>query len=175
MGEIRSTMDLVMERTRHLSLSPEEKARQQREEVEKRLQGLLQQYADGVFGVDELGERIAALQTELKTSDRQLPLQAVLKRIDPGHDNRRWLDLLAELAPAVRDPLQEALTSHNRQQGDLIRESQARIRENLDRRHDIRGSAVVPNPQGDAAYREHLSNLRRQTQNLIEAIAERIR
>jgi uncharacterized small protein (DUF1192 family) len=174
MGEIKSTLDLVMERTRHLSLSAEEKARQQREDFEKRLHGLLQQYADGALSVDELGERIAALQTECKITGRQIPLQAVFKRIDPKGDNQCWLDFLAELAPAVRDPLQEALSAHRRQQAGLMRECEARIREDLARRHGIEGSAVVPNPQRDAAYGEHLAALRHQTQSRIEAISPRV-
>jgi hypothetical protein len=174
MGEIKSTMDLVMERTRHLSLSAEEKARQRREDFEKRLQGLLQQYADGAVTADQVADRIAGLQTERNITDRQLPVRAVFKRIDPDQDNRCWLALLARLAPSVQEPLQEVLAVYNRQRTDLLQKSEARMREDLARDHAILGSAVVPNPERDAACREKMTVLQQQTKSRIAAINKQI-
>lgn len=91
MGEIKSTLDLVMERTRHLSLSSEEKKRQQKEAFKKRLNGLLANFADGSLTVDALQNRISQLQKKLKVDDRKIVLSAIGERIDPGGDNRHWL------------------------------------------------------------------------------------
>ena len=54
MGEIKSTLDLVMEKTRHLTLSREEKEEQKRVEVNKRLKGLVQKYQDNLLKKDRL-------------------------------------------------------------------------------------------------------------------------
>ena len=54
MGEIKSTLDLVMEKTRHLTLSQKEKDGQKQIEVNKRLKGLLQKYRDNLLREEQL-------------------------------------------------------------------------------------------------------------------------
>lgn len=170
MGDIKSTLDLVMERTRHLSLSAEEKTRQQRDAFQKRLNGLLQQYADDALAIDALQDRIAALQSELQVTDPQALLQAVFSRIDPENSNRRWLDLVAELMPAARQGLEEVLADCRQQQTDLLQVSEQRLQDRFARHHGISGSALQPNPQKDHRYRESLAELHQSTRSRIEAL-----
>lgn len=174
MGEIKSTLDLVMERTRHLSLSDEEKQRQQAEAFEKRLQGLLQQYADGALSIEQLRERIAALETDLQTSDRQILRAAVVKRVDPDRDNTQWIDLLAKEAPALCGPLQAGLEAYRRKRAELLATGAQDQREGLARRHGIAGTAVVPNPLQDPVCQERLAALREETQTGFEALLDQI-
>ena len=174
MGEIKSTLDLVMERTRHLSLSDEEKQRQQAEAFEKRLQGLLQQYADGALSIEQLRERIVTLETELKTPDRQILRAAVVKRIDPDRDNARWLDLLAQETPAVCGPLQASLDAYRTRRAELLEAAAQEQREGLARRHGIAGTAVAPNPRQDPVCQERLAALRKKTQIGFEALLDQI-
>jgi hypothetical protein len=54
MGEIKSTLDLVMEKTKDLTLSSEEKKAQKQKEIENRIKGLLQKYQDGFLSKSEL-------------------------------------------------------------------------------------------------------------------------
>ncbi len=46
MGEIKSTLDLVMDKTRHLTLSDEEKQEQKEKEFKKNLKGPTQKFQD---------------------------------------------------------------------------------------------------------------------------------
>ena len=101
MAEIKSTLDLVMERTRHLTMSTEERAGQQKKDFEKKLNGLLQQYEDKVLALDELMERISALKADQHLDDDLSVASAVVQRIQPGMDNAHWLALIKRLAPAV--------------------------------------------------------------------------
>ena len=174
MGEIKSTLDLVMERTRHLSLSDEEKQLQQTEAFEKRLQGLLQQYDDGALTVDKLRERIVALEAALQTTDRQVVLAAVVKRVDPDRENAHWLDLLAQESPDLCEPLQTDLEAYRRKRAELLAAGAQDQREALARRHGIMGTAVVPNPRQDPACRERLAALRKQTHADFEALLDEI-
>lgn len=54
MTEIKSTLDLVMEKTRHLSFSEQEKKDQHSEEFAKRIKGLIQQYQDQKLKAENL-------------------------------------------------------------------------------------------------------------------------
>jgi hypothetical protein len=172
MGEIKSTLDLVLERTRHLSLSDEEKARQQKADFDKRLQGLLQQYADGVLSVDALQDRTASLRAELGVKDRGVLEAAIVGRIDPDRDNRRWLELVGASAPALRRPLEDILADFSHRKGETLHKSQDRLRESLASRHGIAGPAVVPNPLKDRSCRADLAALRQQAVDRLEAALE---
>lgn len=172
MGEIKSTLDLVMERTRHLSLSEDEKRRQRESDFEKRLQGLLQQYADSALSTEALMDRMGALQAELNFGDRAAIAKIVIGRVDPRQDNKHWLALLAHLSPATCAPLEDTLAAYNRQQAVLMETAGEQQRTRLAREHGIHGSAILPNPQKEASYQERLAALRSETQAGIAALAK---
>ena len=54
MAEIKSTLDLVMEKTKNLSLSDEERQGQKNKEIESRICGLLQKFNDQALNIDNL-------------------------------------------------------------------------------------------------------------------------
>ena len=170
MGEIKSTLDLVMERTRHLSLTPEEKARQRKVDFEKRLLGLLQQYKDEKLSVQELLARIEKLQNETVTEDAQLVLAIVCKRIDPDEDNRAWIALLASLAPQCTKPLDDALAHHRDQKAHLLLTAKQKSVDRLAREYAIHGSAVLPDPEQDEDCRQDLKALRETTLAEIQTL-----
>ncbi|MEN6332000.1 MAG: hypothetical protein ABFD57_08435 [Smithella sp.] len=172
MGEIKSAIELAMERTRNMSLSEEEKVQHHKDEFEKLLQGALQRYSDEVMSIDEFRERILELQSELHISDSQLVIKAVLKRIDPDEENERWLSLLSVLAPVLTDSLQEMLSDYSEQHSTLLQAARKQMLEQLAQRHGITGSAIVPNPDKSASYQHGISVLRRETRSRIDAIAQ---
>ncbi len=174
MGEIKSTLDLVMERTRHLSLTDEEKKRQRAADFEKRLQGLLQQYADGAETVETFRQRLTDLETETASGGQSVLVAAVARCIDPDGDNARWLELLDQVAPGLRQPLGDALDAHRAKQDALMAAGAQDQLGRLGHDNGISGSAVVPNPQQDPACRERLVALREETRTEIEAIAGQI-
>ena len=54
MAEIKSTLDLVMEKTKNLSLSSEERQAQKNQEIESRIRGLLQKFKDRALNSERL-------------------------------------------------------------------------------------------------------------------------
>ena len=160
MGEIKSTLDLVMARTRHLSLSDEEKARQQKEAFDRRLQGLLQQVADGALTIDAARDRIAALQAELSVNEPQMVAAGIVGRIDPERNNRVWLDFLSLWASKAAEPVKATLSAYREHRNRLLQEGEKQQRERLAQKHAISGTAVMPNPLKEPGCREHLGKLR---------------
>ncbi len=171
MAEIKSTLDLVMERTRHLSQSTAEKEAQRRGDFEKRLQGLLQQYADGALTAKGFSERASALQSEAGIESQHLVTQVVIRRIDPNQDSGPWLTLLEPLSPGICASLKEILAGYERRQTDLLKAGKETLRQELDRRHGIAGSAVVPNPLSSPAYQEDIAALKQETLSQIDALS----
>jgi hypothetical protein len=68
MAEIKSTIDLIMERTKSLAASPEERESYQRQEREKRLRGLVQRLLDDNLTLDGVKDKLAK---EKKTALRR--------------------------------------------------------------------------------------------------------
>jgi len=169
MGEIKSTLDLVMERTQNMSLSDEEKARQQRDEYEKRLQGLLQKYADGGYGLDRLQAEIGRLQQSMRFNDQTALRNAVRRRIEPDGNPGRWLDLMARLAPEISRSLADILKTYRTRRDECIETAERRLRRRLIQAHGIAGSAVSPNPRKDRRCRDDLSALRREAEDRLTA------
>ena len=173
MGEIKSTLDLVMERTRHLSLTAEEKAQQQRTEFEKRLKGLLQQYADEILTARVLMKRLDALKAETGVDDAQPVLTLIYQRVDPDEDNQAWINLLASLLPEGARPLDDLLVGYRDQKAVLLRAGKQKAEERLARDHAIHGSAVLPDPMQDDTCRQQLATLREKALEQIGAFRAR--
>ena len=171
MAEIKSTLDLVMERTRHLSMSSEEKTQQQRVDFEKRLAGLLQKFDDKALKVADLLNQIKRLQEEMKMSEPKVVEKAVLTRIDPDQDNDHWLTLIDGLTPPARVSLKNILTTYNDKKAELYQNSVHALLNRFNRYHGITGSAVMPNPQKDPQYQKDLAALLSEIQAKIAAIS----
>ena len=170
MGEIKSTLDLVMERTRNLSMTPEEKARQRKADFEKRLQGLLNKYEDQVLSVDNLLVRITELQKELKINDPQEVIKTVLARINPDQDSKHWLDLVERLEQKIVEPLKTILSEYRQQKNDLLAAMQHESLAQLSEGHGISGSAVVPNPYRNRQFMENLAGIQEKIRADIKSI-----
>ena len=95
MGEIRSTLDIIMEKTRDLSLSPEEKRKLKRQEWLGKARGWVQKYQDDLIDVYEVK---AALQKlgESEGADHLLR-EEIIAAIEPGGRNGKHWDLLENL------------------------------------------------------------------------------
>ena len=61
-AEIKSTLDLVMEKTRNLTLSSEEKQAQKQIDVENRIKGLVQKFEDGLLTGNQLKRNYDSLK-----------------------------------------------------------------------------------------------------------------
>ena len=64
MTEIKSTMDIIMEKAKKFSVTEEEKKAFRRHELEGRIKGLIQKYLDALVDLEKLKEDIGALRKE---------------------------------------------------------------------------------------------------------------
>ena len=100
MGEIKSTLDLVMEKTKNLSLSSEERQAQKNQEIESRIRGLLQKFKDQVLKVENLKAEYQKLQKDYDLSENAPLIKEICGQIELGADNHAWLELLVQLKVA---------------------------------------------------------------------------
>jgi hypothetical protein len=165
MGEIRSTVDLIMEKTRDLSLSPEEKETLRGQEWLGKARGWVQKYLDELI-------RLEDLKREIRNLGASEGMEGVLKEeiiapVDPGEDQQRRWEALEALWQIPQRAYAEMLI---RCQDSLSQAEGKRMGGMLDRlkQRGISGTAVIPNinqdPEWDsfraATVRECKENLR---------------
>ena len=88
MGEIKSTLDLVLEKTRHLSLSSEEKQDLAAQEIEKRIKGMLQKYQNGLLTPEELKSEYGSIIKDDKLTVGRILIKESIGRLDLLKANR---------------------------------------------------------------------------------------
>ena len=157
MGEIKSTLDLVMEKTRHLKLSQEEKEEQKQDEIQKRIKGLIFKYQDKLINKQQLKKDLEDLRSSYRETADQVLRREILGGVDLDKDNTSHLELLKEICGLEVSGLEAVLHDY---QG-LIRESAdnraKEAKESLFKKRFISGSAVIPNLGRDT---EWLANVR---------------
>jgi hypothetical protein len=159
MAEIKSTMDLVLEKTRNLTLSSEDKEKLAREELERKVQGLVNRYLDQLIPLSRITEEIEHMRgTEQGLAHRLLKAD-LLAHLDLDRDNSSILSALKQAAGvdiAFLTHLQdEYQLEKGRARGSFIEKGLARLR-----KRGISGSSVVPNLGKDSNWTQFLDALR---------------
>ena len=176
MGEIKSTLDLVMEKTKNLNLSDEEKQDQKDKEIESRLRGLLQKFQDRLITSEKFKTDYQNLRAELKFSGEQNEhlLRVLCARIELDRDNQALLELLLQYADSGAGEISSVLLEFD-SAVQAAAGSHAQIaKDHLADAHFIYGSAVVPNLDNDEAWREKVGEIRNRFDELLDAAKARI-
>ncbi|MDY6910629.1 MAG: hypothetical protein SWC40_11940 [Thermodesulfobacteriota bacterium] len=155
MAEIKSTLDLVMEKTRDLVLSREEREAMEREEQMKKVPAAVQRYMDGATGLERLLEELDDFPEHLKPEIRCVAKRCLLDALVPGEEGVRSGDALDALAEDREEPWREQLARLFEDYERSRREILPRIRaEHLEAlaAEGIRGDAVVVRPERSSQW-----------------------
>ena len=164
MAEIKSTLDLIMEKTRGLTLSEDEKKALRRGELSKRVKGWVQRYLDDAMTLADLRREFNHLSKDDPASARGLLKEELLACLHPEGDNRKILRAMEEVLGLGTEPVRAEIDEFL---GKVIAGRMARMKglEESLARQGISGSAVLPNVALDAGweafYRERLEEFRR--------------
>ena len=149
MAEIKSTLDLVMEKTRHLTLSDEEKQEQKENEFKKKLKGPAQKFQDQTINKRELKKEINTLIKTYGLKDETIIIREFLNRLGFNQDNQSMLALLNELWSIDITKLEAIFNDYNETIQTEAQKRMEEIKENLAQKRFISGSAVIPNISAD--------------------------
>ena len=154
MAEIKSTLDIILEKTKHLSLSEEEKEQQLQTDARQKLKGVVQKYLDHALRLETVGQELRRLEKEHNRQLTNLLLEEILERL--------WEDrMLLELLEAFFDAggIRSLCEDYEEKLARLAEKRMGELKEALKQKSGISGSAVKPVLQADNRYRtahEHL-------------------
>jgi hypothetical protein len=153
MAEIKSTIDLIMERTKDLSASPEEREAWHRQEREKHFRGLIQRLLDYSLTLDDVKDELEREKKSGRAAEALSTLKnALAAHVDPDSDNERLFRIVHELTGTPETRLQETLRSCQAEffaRKTALAERQRGELESV----GITGSAVLPNPEADPQWK----------------------
>jgi hypothetical protein len=153
MAEIKSTIDLIMERTKNLSASPQEREAYQRREREKHIRGLLQRLLDDNITLDGVKDELAKEKKNGSAAEVTGVLkEALAGHVDPEADNERLFRIVNELVGTPEDRLRETLLACQAESSGWKTAQLVRQKKELEAK-GVSGSAVVPNPEVDPQWK----------------------
>jgi len=166
-AEIKSTIDLVLEKTRDLSLSSQEKQGLAQQELEKRLLGLISRYLDQLIPLCRLTEEMEAMPGTEKELAVRLLKTHLIAHLDLDRDNSSILTALEEIAGIDTASLMTLQEEYRSEKEEAEKEITEKCLAGL-RDRGIAGSAVVPNLGKDPVWTHFLDGLRTKYQKSLE-------
>lgn len=159
MAKVKSTIDLIMEKTGHLSLTKEEKNAFEEQQLRRRVQAPVARYLRGERDVNYLAQELDGLPSKTDQEGKRLCLGFLLDGLSPLKDNervfaavgrllgeterRRWEETVAPLEAEYRRDLLEA----REHAADRCRKALAAL--------GLKGSALLPRPdEEDPSWKE---------------------
>jgi len=158
MAKIKSTLDLVMERTRNLSMSEEERESLHMKEWRDSARGLVQKLIDNRVSLSELGSSLKS-QPGRTTAFRDILRDELIGHIDPDSDNAPIFQALDEVLGLDVGEIRETIATY-RARFDLLRNEHRERRRSELEGMEISGTAVMPNVEHDGAWKAAAKELR---------------
>jgi hypothetical protein len=168
MAEIKSTLELVMERTRHLTLSDEERREQALAEYKKSLGGLIQRFHDGFLTPNSFRGELLRLQESSQVTDIGIIFDEIGKRLDLDGDNAWALDLLAGAIGAQWEGIAAVLGKYREALEGLAGNRSDEAKRGIEKEWGISGTAVLPNLAADPGWAAEQQRLRERFEGLVD-------
>ena len=148
MAEIKSTLDIIMEKAKKFSVTEEDKEGFRRRELEGKIKGLVQKTLDGVLDLERFRVELVALQTREKDLVDQILKEEVVGRIETETKSETLLRMLEYIAGLSSHTVRKTLADYENK-GEKQKESRRKaLLESLEKK-GISGSAVLPNLDTD--------------------------
>lgn len=176
MAEIKSAIELAMERTKGLVMDEEEKKAALIQEAENRLKGMVRRYLDGTLEVDDFRINFEKLELD-KRAKRDLLVDLIVREFDVG-EYARLFDLLHVADEGMDESLKKELNSLHRQFSQEVEKKNGAVRKRILerlRKMDITGSALEPNVAAWDEWKEAVSETKQAFKGRLRQWKDRVR
>ncbi|MFH1480796.1 MAG: hypothetical protein ABIG67_05985, partial [Pseudomonadota bacterium] len=113
MGEIKSTLDIIMEKAKGFTVTEEEKKAFREKEIEGEVHGIFQKYLDGFMDIEKLKEEIQRFGESRQRMVIEALKKACMDRINQRSDNAPLLEVLDRLLGIDIQPIVKILAEMN--------------------------------------------------------------
>jgi len=178
MGEIKSTLELAMERTKKFAISEKEKEEFKQKEVLQKATSLFHRYREGGLSLNEILKQIERMEKKTATTVKELLLSQWIDTLSLDNDDKRTLKGIESLKQRsideVKQKFHHLLSQYQGEKAKLRERVRAQFAEAL-RRDGIYGSAVEPKFEGGELWKKEIEKLDHSYRVKLEEIKEQLR
>lgn len=174
MGEIKSTLDIVMEKTKHLSMTTEEKLAKEKEDVQAAVRGLVQKYQDQILSLEMFQKELGFLHQQHTFEDNEFLVNEIFSRLEIEEDNSLLYELIKKVFHIDPIKLEDILNPYKDEINDLVRARLDVMKNDLKEKHSITGSAIIPNIDADSAWEADVMDVKNRFHSELDEAKTRI-
>ncbi len=152
MGEIKSTMELVMERTKHMTLSDEEKKEHELKDFKNHCTGLIQKLLDDLLNLEQFERDFKKMESPPNHNPMDILTDVVLTRIDLENDHGALLAVLRLFCSKDINRLSTVVDDYLETMNATMQKRIRKIEKQMKKKYAISGSAVLPNLDVDEEW-----------------------
>jgi hypothetical protein len=159
MAEIKSTVELALERTKGLRLSHEEMEKMKEEELQSKAVGLVNRFLEVDFHLRDVEKELAKFDPQQRKHLEQLFLQHLIEAMNLDRDNDLILQGLEALLPKSAwtvKKIKDLVQRYQLRKKDESLKTKADLLAGLERL-GISGSAVHPKVEGSPEWEQAVS------------------
>ena len=178
MGEIKSTLELAMERTKKFAISEKEKEEMKQKEALQKATGLFHRYREGHLSLNEILKQIEKMEKKTAATVKELLLSQWIDALSLGDGDERIFKGIESLKGRNLDELKQKfhylLSQYQVVKGTIKEEVRVQFTKDL-RRDGIYGSAVEPKLEGGELWKKENEKLDYSYKMKLEEIKEPLR
>ena len=165
MTEIKSTLDLIMERTKNLTLTEEEKEAIRTREGKAKVRGWFQRYSNGSTTIRDLEKNMEQKRATFPEAAALLR-EECLAHVDPEADNQNIFQIMEEILSIDPAPFQRLVDDFHE---EMLQHRAEATRDALDILHaqGISGTSVIPNLNLSPGWNANLESARERLRNKL--------
>lgn len=178
MGEIKSAIELAMERTKKFALTDKEKEEMKQKEVLQKASSLFHRYRDGHLSLDEVLKEVKKMEEGTATTVKESLLSRWIDALSLNDDYESTLKGIEafkrQSLDEVKRKFQHLLSQYQGEKEKLKEKMNLELKETL-KREGIWGSAVEPKLEGSVSWEKETEELDRSYTKKLEEIKEKLR
>jgi len=178
MGEIKSTLELAMEKTKKFAISEKEREEMKQEEVLQKAASLFHRYREGLLPLHEILRQIDRMEKERATTVKELLLSQWIDALSLDDDEEKifkGIELLEQRnIDEARQEFRSLRSRYQREKEKIKEKVRLQLIEGL-RKEGIYGSAVEPKFEGNELWEKENERLRHSFKMALEEIKEQLR
>jgi len=177
-GEIKSSLELALERTKKISISEEEREKIKQKETLRKVNGFFHLYREGRLPLNEILKDIERMDEKTRALSKEILLSQWIDALSFSEEDERLLRGIEALKGRgiddERAKLHQLLSQYQREKDRVKEEVTVRSTEAF-RREGISGSAVEPKLEGSEIWKEESEKLEHSYRIKLEEIKQQLR
>jgi len=178
MGEIKSTLELAMERTKKFAISEKEREEMKQKEVLQKAASLFHRYHDGLLSPHDILRQIDKMEKETATTVKELLLSRWIDALSLDDEQEKifkGIELLEQRnIDEAKHGFRSLFSRYQREKEKIKEKVRLQLIEDL-RKDGISGSAVEPKFEGSKLWEKENEGLDHSFKIALEEIKDQLR